>query len=140
VSSATTSSSVVFDASAAIDALLLQPGSGEWVAEQIAGRTRLAAPHLIDLEVISALRGLALSGSLTEPRGADAIGDFLRMRIRRYRAGWFLGRIWELRHGLTAYDAAYVALAETLEIPLVTTDVRLARAKGHRAEILAYGT
>jgi predicted nucleic acid-binding protein len=134
----TRSSSVVLDASAAIDALLSRPGSGEWVAERIAGTTRLAAPHLIDFEVVSVLRGVALGGDLTDRRGTDAVADFLRLRIRRYPARSLLDRIWELRHSLTAYDAAYVALAEALEIPLLTTDTHLARAKGHGAEILAY--
>jgi predicted nucleic acid-binding protein len=98
----------------------------------------LVAPHVIDTEVASALRGLAIGGGLTGLRGSVALGDFRRLRIRRYPATRLLERIWELRHGLTAYDATYVALAEALDLPLLTTDERLGRTSGHRAKILAY--
>ena len=66
-----------------------------------------------------------------------ALEDLRRFRLVRYPAGRLLGAIWELRQNLTAYDAAYVALAEAPDVPLVTTDERLARSTGHTATIVS---
>lgn len=88
----------------------------------------LHAPHLIDAEVAQALRRYAALGELDADRSRELIGDLADFPIRRYPHRRLLPRIWELRHNLTAYDAAYVALAEALGAPLVTRDRRLAAA------------
>ena len=99
----------------------------------------LHAPHLLDVEMLHALRGLVLRGDVSRARGEEVREDFASLRWSRYSHVPFLDRIWELKDNLTAYDAAYVALAETLSAPLVTTDARLARAPGIRAEVEVYG-
>ena len=93
------------------------------------------APHLIDLEVIGAMRRLVMQRSVTIERAEEALRDFAAIAIVRYPAGGLTDRIWQLRLNMTVFDAAYVALAEALDIPLVTTDARLARAPGHRARV-----
>jgi predicted nucleic acid-binding protein len=131
---------LVVDTSAVIGALVGRPPSGE-VIERLATDSDLSAPHLLDVEFLHALRRLALGGQLSEDRAADARGDFADLAITRYEHTVVTDRIWQLRHGLTAYDAAFVALAELLDAPLVTCDARLARAPGHHAtiELLAGG-
>lgn len=100
------------------------------------GDDDLAAPHLLDTEVLSALRALAFRGAL-DPPGADAaVAGFLALEITRFPADPLRPRIWELRHSLTAYDATYVALAEDVDAAaLLTTDARMARAHGPRCPI-----
>ncbi len=79
-----------------------------------------------------------MRGALSVARSYRATEALRNMRAVRYPHAALLPRIWELRENLTAYDAAYVSLAETLDAPLITTDARLARASGHRAEIELY--
>ena len=98
----------------------------------------LHAPHLFDVEVLYALRGLALGGLISENRSRHAVKALSDMRVTRYPHGPLAPRIWDLRDNLTAYDAAYVALAEALDAPLVTMDGRLSRAPGHRARVELY--
>lgn len=96
----------------------------------------LVAPHLVDQEVLHAIRRQLLLGRIDQDRAGVALSDFEAFTIDRqpvHRLNW---RIWELRNNLTPYDAAYVALAELLDIPLFTRDSRIARAAGHRAEII----
>jgi predicted nucleic acid-binding protein len=88
----------------------------------------LHAPHLIDLEVAQVLRRYARSGVISAERGAEALADLAEFPLTRYGHDILLERIWQMRHGLTAYDAAYLALAEALDAPLVTRDRALARA------------
>jgi len=95
----------------------------------------ICAPHLIDVEVAQVLRRLERSGEMDKERGEEAIRDLSDMRIIRYGHEILMGRVWELRHNLTAYDAVYVALAEVLDAPLITCDGRLSRSGGHRARI-----
>jgi predicted nucleic acid-binding protein len=126
---------IVLDASAAVE-LLLGTRSGGRVAARIADPgCALYAPHLIDLEVAHAARGLVRGGLLTRGRGAALLADLRALDIERCAHDILLGRIWALAGHLTAYDAAYVALAEALEAPLLTADARLSRAEGHRARI-----
>ncbi|MFN2387539.1 MAG: type II toxin-antitoxin system VapC family toxin [Thermoanaerobaculia bacterium] len=101
----------------------------------LAPRETLHAPHLLDLEVAQVLRRYLGQGDLSEQRAAESLRDFLDLSVARYPHEPFLPRIWQLRANLTAYDAAYVALAEALDAPLVTRDARLARAAGHEARI-----
>ena len=95
----------------------------------------LHAPHLIDVEILHALRGMTMRGELTDDRAADARTDFADTALLRYPHEPLGDRIWELRHNLSAYDAAFVALAEALGVPLLTCDGRLASSNGHDAEI-----
>lgn len=99
----------------------------------------LHVPHLFEIEVLQVLRRHNLGGVLTPERAKVALSRLRATRLMRYPHAPFWERIWELRENLTAYDAAYVSLAETLDAPLVTTDARLARASGHRATVELYG-
>jgi predicted nucleic acid-binding protein len=98
-------------------------------------REVLYAPHLIDLEVAQVLRRYCNSNEMTPERGREALEDLAELPINRYPHDLFLRRIWELRNNMTAYDAAYVALAEALPAPLLTRDGRLASAPAHEAFI-----
>ena len=126
---------IVVDASAILE-LLLNTTTGSHVAGRLfASGETLHAPHLLDLEVVQVLRRYSRSGELSPERSREALLDFLDLPVNRYPHDLLLNRIWELRHNLTAYDAAYVALAEALDAPLLTCDERLASASGHVAEI-----
>lgn len=95
----------------------------------------LHAPHLVDLEVAQVLRRYSLSGELDLERGREAICDLSEFPLLRYPHEPLLERIWELRGHVTAYDAAYIALAEALDAPLLTRDRKLAATRGHAAAI-----
>jgi len=130
---------IVLDASA-VFAVLLDPGLGaERIRERIESPGEsLHVPHLMDLEVLHVLRRQALRNALTRRRSAEALEDLTDIMFVRYPHTSLVERIWELRHNLTAYDAAYVALAEALDAPLVTMDARLAQAPGHNATVELY--
>lgn len=130
--------SVVLDASATVD-YLLAFGAFERIAGRLSepGQT-LHAPHVLDLEVAQALRRLAARGTITSTRAHEALGDYADLRVRRYPHVAFLSRIWALRANMSSFDAAYVALAEALDAPLVTADGALARAPGHGARVEVY--
>ena len=98
-------------------------------------RESLHAPHLVDLEVAQALRRYAASGQISGDRGREALNDLAALRLVRWPHDALIPRIWTLRENLTAYDAAYVALAEALDAPLLTRDRRLAASSGHRAKV-----
>ena len=125
---------LVVDTSAVIGALTGRPPSGE-LMERLSGESDLSAPHLLDVEFLHALRRLVLGGQLSEDRAADARDDFAALAVTRYGHTMVADRVWALRHSLTAYDATFVALAELLDVPLVTFDARLARAAGHQATV-----
>jgi predicted nucleic acid-binding protein len=92
-------------------------------------RQPLAAPHLLDLEVASALRRAVHQGRLELDEAGAAIRGLIALPgLRRFAHAQLLARAWELRDNISTYDASYVALAEALDIPLVTADRRLARA------------
>jgi predicted nucleic acid-binding protein len=126
---------MVLDASVVLEVLLRTPES-EAIADRIlsAGEP-LHAPHLLDLEVAQVLRRYVMRGELTDTRGRDALDVMAVFPIVRYSHEPLLGRIWQLRKSLTAYDAAYLALAEALGVTLLTRDQRLARARGIRARV-----
>lgn len=98
----------------------------------------LHAPHLLDVELVHALRRLVAKGTISDERASEALANAESLALERYPHGGLVDRMWELRQTLTAYDACYVALSEVLEAPLVTSDGRLARAHGHRATIEFY--
>ena len=124
---------IVLDASAAVDWLLQTP-AGQGIEKRIYSRNEtLHAPHLFDLEVTQVLRRLALQGVISAHRADEAFRDLLDLRITRYPHLVLLPRIWQLRHNFSAYDAAYVVLAEKLGATLVTRDARLASVTGHVA-------
>jgi len=126
---------IVLDASAAIE-LLLSTDAGEAVARRISDPDEiLHAPHLLAAEVAQVLRRYEAAGAITAQDGAAALDDLVALDIERHDHDSLLGRVWELRPNLTAYDALYVALAEVLDAPLLTQDRKLAAAPGHNAGI-----
>lgn len=126
---------IVLDASAVIE-LLLATATGEAVARRIGDPDEtLHAPHLLDLEVAQVLRRFVSASILGAPRARSALIDLGDLDLTRYPHDVLLPRVWQLRANLTAYDASYVVLAETLGAVLVTCDARLARAPGHAATV-----
>jgi predicted nucleic acid-binding protein len=126
---------IVLDASAAVDWLLQTP-AGQRIENRIYSRNEtLHAPHLLDLEATQVLRRLVQQGVVRERRADEAIRDLLDLRVNRYAHFVLLPRIWQLRHNFSAYDAAYIVLAEKLGGTLVTRDRRLASPAGHAATI-----
>lgn len=126
---------IVLDASAVVE-LLLGSAAGRAVGERIRDpQISLHAPQLVDLEVAQVLRRAALSGNLEDRRAQQALDHLQQLELERYPHPPLMPRIWSLRNNLTAYDAAYVALAEALEAPLLTLDRHLARSSGHTASI-----
>ena len=130
---------IVLDASAAVEYLTEPTAIGEWVRRTIEHEEEIAAPHVIDLEVVSALRKKLLRKAITRRAADNAVVDFQDLAVMRYPVTTLLPRVWELRASLSPYDAAYVVLAEALESKLVTTDARLARSRGHRVPIVVFG-
>ena len=126
---------IVLDASAVIELLLGTP-AGRIVATRIANNEEsLHAPHLLTVEVVQVLRRLNATGIISNARSAAALTDFLDLDIERWDHEVLARRIWALRHNLTAYDGAYIALAESLPAPLLTADRRLAGAPGNTATV-----
>jgi predicted nucleic acid-binding protein len=126
---------LVVDTSAVAAALL---GGAQLPRERLIADGDLHAPHLLDLEFLQVLRGLVRRGLLTPDRAHDVRGEFAALPIVRYPHQPLNDRIWELRHNLTTYDAAFVVLAEALDAPLVTCDRRLAGAPAHAARVELY--
>ena len=126
---------IVLDASAAVDWLLQTPVGRQIETRIYAHHESLHAPHLLDLEVAQVLRRLAREGLVSAQRAGQAIEDLEDLRVTRYPHFVLLPRIWQLRHNLTAYDAAYVALAENLGATLISRDARLASVPAHAAKI-----
>jgi predicted nucleic acid-binding protein len=130
---------IVLDASAGVDWLLGRPAADR-VAELLAqdGQS-VHVPHLWAVEVAQVLRRLAGAGTLAPDRALQALGVVRELPASRYAHEPLVGRAWQMRATITAYDGVYVALAEALGAPLITTDARLARAPGHRAAIELVG-
>ncbi len=129
---------MILDASAAVDLVLDREPMASWVRTQMRSAPRIRAPHVIDSEVLGALRRLVLAGELPPERGGKALDDFTALPIIRFAHRRLLRRVWALRDNVTAADGLYVALAEALDAPLVTTDAPLARAPGLEIEIRAF--
>ncbi len=127
---------IVLDASVVADFVLDRPPHAETIRRRIQREaTALAAPHLVDVEVASALRRNVRWGRVTEERARAALALLVALPIQRHPHGPHLARAFDLRHHATAYDATYLALAEALGAPLLTRDAALARVPGHRAAV-----
>lgn len=130
----------VLDASAAVDLLLGNEPRAGWVADQLRHHARhLHAPSLLDVEVTSALRSLCSQQLLKTRRAEEALLDLVDLPVTRHHHLALVPGMWRLRETIATGDSAYVALAELLETPLVTTDRRLARSHGHGATIDGFG-
>lgn len=121
---------LVPDASAMLAALTVDTPDGASARSALQAAAGLHAPHLLDLEVLSGLRGLLIGGKIEARRAAQSRTDFWDLPIARYPHRALSERVWELRHNLSVYDAAYVALAEILGATLLTSDAALTRAPG----------
>ena len=122
---------IVIDASAMVEALVGRDVPDE-LLDAVAGH--LAAPHLLDVEVVSALRGLAMAGKLSDAAAQMAVRHYFDLAIDRYEAAPLAARVWALKNRFTAYDATYLALAEALDVPLHTCDTKL-DSGGHVADV-----
>jgi predicted nucleic acid-binding protein len=126
---------IVLDASIVVD-MLLRTAGAEHVDRRVwSGGDTLHAPALLDVEVAQVFRRIVSRGSMTANRGQAALVLLAGLPIERHAHEPLLQRIWDLRANLTAYDAAYVSLAEALGVPLLTRDSALAKAPGNRARI-----
>lgn len=121
---------IVVDASAAVSGLLNAGPARQALAEE-----QLHAPHLIDPEVAQALRREVAASRIESGDAWNALDRWRRLGMSRYAVIHLLERVWELRQNLSAYDASYVALAESLDCSLLTADVRLGRAPGLRCPV-----
>lgn len=127
---------IVIDASALIELIVGDSPRAARLADRIDDPAEsLHAPHLIDLEVMSVLRSLEARRMISLELARRAISRLLTLDLTRYPHEPLVSRVWQLRGNLTAYDASYVALAESLAAPLVTCDGQLAAAPGNRARI-----
>ncbi len=129
---------IVIDASALLEVLLRRAAAQAIETRLFAIGETLHAPHLLDVEIAQVLRRCAIRGDVDEPRGREALAHLAGLPIQRYPHQALLPRIWELRHNVSAYDATYVALTESLDAVLVTCDQRLANAAGHRARVSVF--
>ena len=127
---------IVVDASVLAVALGDDGTDGEHARQRLAGET-LVAPELVDLEVVSVWRRHVAAKLMPAGRAASALADLTDLPLRRSSHQPFLHRVWELRHVVTPYDAAYISLAEALDAVLVTADARISRASGLRCRIEA---
>lgn len=126
---------IVADASAVLESLLRLPSASRIDAQLFAPGQTLHAPHLVDVEIAQVLRRFVLAGTIDAKRGQEAVSDMAVFPVRRHAHDILLPRIWALRANFSAYDAAYVALAEALGATLVTCDKRLAAAAAVHVKI-----
>jgi predicted nucleic acid-binding protein len=120
---------VILDASAAVDLVLDREPMASWVRAEVLRAARIRAPHLIDVEVLAGVRRIFIAGGVDARRGEAALEDFVALPIVRFPHRRLVQRAWSLRENVSAADAMYIALAEALDAPLVTTDASLARAR-----------
>jgi predicted nucleic acid-binding protein len=124
---------IVVDASAVLELLLRTDKSDGVAAIALEPNQQLHAPELVDIEVAQTLRRLVIHKELGNERAVEVLTDYKDLNIQRHAHGPLLDRIWELRDAVSAYDGAYIALAEALDAPVVTCDGKLARSNGHSA-------
>lgn len=127
---------IVLDASVVVELLINGPLADSLRLDLAERADSLLAPHLLDVEVVSALRSLASSQRIDPHRSEQLLTDLAMLPAVRIPHAPLLSRIWELRHNFTAYDAAYIALAEATGAILYTADEKL--SKGHRARIALF--
>lgn len=121
---------IVIDASGAVE-LVLNTAAGKRLSQRLGDETEIVhVPHLIDLEIAQVLRRYVLRGAIDELWGRRALGRWRQMDVERHPHEPFLQRIWQLRDNVSAYDAVYVALAETLSTRLISGDAKLAAVPG----------
>ena len=125
---------IVVDTSAVL-AVLAGRTPDEALVQRLADDGDLHAPHLIDVEILHALRGLVRGGKLSLDRADDVRADVADLTIVRYGHEPLADRVWAMRDNLTSYDAVFVALSEALAVPLITCDARMATAPGIRVEL-----
>jgi predicted nucleic acid-binding protein len=127
---------IVVDASALLEFLLQTPVGSRVEARLFrAGDEELHAPHLVDVEVVQALRRLVRTDEVSSGRAGEAIEDLIELDLHRHAHLDLVTRAWKLRRNISACDAVYVALAEALDAPIVTCDAPLGKAPGHRAKV-----
>jgi predicted nucleic acid-binding protein len=126
---------IVIDASALLEMLLRTERADLLMERALVPSERMHAPHLLDIEVCQVLRRLVQRKEITATRAEQALDDLKDLVVERHEHQTLVRRIWQLRDSLTAYDGAYVALAEALSAPLLTCDSKLAGAHGHHATI-----
>jgi len=120
---------IVVDASVIIH-VLVDAAVEPHIIDRLESANGLLAPHILDLEVINGIRKQLFLKNLTLQQAVESIDAFKSLTIDRRPTDMFVDRIWELRSNLTPYDAAYVALAETVDLPLITRDSKIAKVKG----------
>ena len=125
---------IVLDASAAVE-LLGDTPAGRRILARLGGEGVLHAPHLLDIEVVSAFRRQSTLGAIAAKRVEQALAQYRRLRILRHPHYPYLERIWDLRHNFSAYDACYLALTEVLAATLLTRDTALTSAHLSRGNI-----
>ena len=127
---------IVLDASVVVELLTNGP-LADSVRRDLAERSEVfIVPHLLDVEVVNALRGLVAGQRIDSHLSAQILAGLAALRAERYAHTPLVGRIWELRHNFTAYDAVYIALAEATDSVLYTCDAKL--CKGHRARVALF--
>jgi predicted nucleic acid-binding protein len=126
---------IVVDASCLLELLLNSPRAKRILEMLDKHADEISAPSLIDVEVCHVLRRYVMLKVVGAQRSKEAVEDLAEFPLERFPHAVLLSRMWQLSNNLTAYDAAYVALAESLECALLTCDGKLASAKGHRAAI-----
>jgi predicted nucleic acid-binding protein len=130
--------SAVVDASALVEVLIGGPAAAAVFERVFRARIEIHAPHSLDLEVANAVRRLARRELLADQEVDEIAAIYRDLKIERHGNRPFLHRIWQLRHNISPYDAAYVGLAEWLDIPLITHDARLSRSSAHHAARIEY--
>jgi predicted nucleic acid-binding protein len=126
---------IVADASAIVEILLNKPAGHALGRRLFANDESVNVPHVMDLEILQTLRRYILTGSMDPYRAEQARQFYAEMPLNRYPHNVLLPRIWALRHNWTAYDAAYIALAEALGATLITCD-RAMTGPGHTAKVI----
>lgn len=129
---------LVIDTSALVH-LLVGEDRDPALVERLAADGALSAPHLIDIELLNALRGLVRGRKISADLAAVARMDYADLALERHRHDHLADRIWDVRNSLTPYDAAFAVLAEMLDVPLITCDRKLARTAHTFAEVELYG-
>ena len=129
---------IVVDATVLAPALVDDGSDGDRARQRLNGE-ELAAPELIDLEVVSVVRRALQVGRLDERRADQALEDLADLPLSRAPHQPLVGRVWELRATMTPYEASYVALAEVLGAVLLTADIGLSRATGVRCQVELLG-